>query len=95
MFDQRTPLPEPKSKIVDIILGLILFFFFVILPILQLFLGISRGASEPYLDDSSELEAQDAKAKQWVEDEERKQQQKERQEEYEDYLLWLREADGR
>lgn len=93
MFDQRAPLPEPKSKIVGIVIGLVLLFFCVILPLLQFFMSIgSPGASEPYQDDSSELETQDAKARQWVEDEERKQQQREQQQEYEDYLLWLHET---
>lgn len=95
MFNQRTPLPEPKSKVISIILGLALLFFLVILPLLQFFVSVDNPrASSPYYDDSAELKAQDSKAQQYVEDEERKQKQREQQDAYDDYLLWLRETGG-
>ena len=72
-----------------VVLGLVFVWF--ILPIMQAE-SESFAPSSPYLDDSAELKTQDSKAQQYVIDEERKQQQKERQDEYEDYLLWLRET---
>lgn len=77
--------------IISILVVLGLVFVWFILPIMQ----ADSGPSSPYYDDSVELKEQDSKAQQYVIDEERKQQQKERQDEYEDYLLWLRETGGR
>lgn len=82
------------AGIVGILVVLGLLFVWLILPVIQAE-SESFTPSSPYYDDSSDLEVQDSRAQQYVIDEERKQQQKERQDEYEDYLLWLRETGGR
>lgn len=79
--------------IVGVLVVLGLLFFWFVWPIIQIANG--SGASEPYYDNTDELEAQDANARGWVEDEERKQRQREWQDEHDDYLLWLRETGGR
>ena len=56
------------------------------------FLLSSGGASEPFYDNSEELEARDEEMRRRAEDYEREQRAKEAQEEYEDYLEWVREG---
>ena len=87
--DHSSIMDTPIGVVLEIIVVLgILFVFFVLPAILN-----SRAApSGSTYDSSTELKAQDEKAKQYVEDYEREQQAKEAQEEYEDYLEWVREG---
>lgn len=76
------------SDILAFIIFLSILFCMFVLP----FLLRSGGASEPFYDNSEELEARDEEMKRRAEDYEREQRAKEAQEEYEDYLEWVREG---
>lgn len=87
--DHSSIMDTPLGVVLEIIVVLgILFVFFVLPAILKS--GVAPSGST--YDSSTELKAQDEKAKQYVEDYEREQQAKEAQEEYEDYLEWVREG---
>lgn len=81
-----------KSSIMDTTFGAVLEIIVVAVILLFLFFATTfnkNGSSEPFYDDSKELEAQDEQMKQQAEDYERQQRAKEAQEEYEDYLEWV------
>lgn len=84
-----------KTSIMNTTFGAVLEIIVVVAILLFLFFTATlnkNGGSEPFYDDSKELEAQDEEMKRRAEDDERKQRAKEAQEEYEDYLEWVREG---
>lgn len=77
----------PFGVILEILVVLGILFAIFILPVM---LNVGRGSVEPVYDSSKELETQDSKASDQVRDYERQQRAREAQDEYGDYLEWVK-----